>query len=66
LEAAVILAVCCSAVLGVVTRRVVQEGGVKVIRDASDRERIRYGLQCLGYFLGSILVIGWLMYLGHR
>lgn len=65
-EAAIILAICCSAVLGVVTRKVATEGGVKVIRDATNRDRLQYGLQCLAYFVGAIFVLGWLMYLGHR
>jgi hypothetical protein len=65
-EAAILLAICCSAVLGVVTRRVTVEDGVKVIRDADDQYRLRYGLRCLAYFVGAIFVLGWLMYFGHR
>lgn len=65
-EAALLIAICCSAVLGVVTRKLTVEDGVKFIRDANDRDRLRYGLQSFAYFIGSVFVIGWLMYLGHR
>lgn len=52
-ESALIFAVFSSIVLGIVTKK-------------TDRERLMYGLRCFAYFMGSIFVIGWLMYLGHR
>ncbi|HVT94619.1 MAG TPA: hypothetical protein VHD76_17360 [Bryobacteraceae bacterium] len=52
-EAALIFALFCSIVLGVVSKR-------------TDRERLMYGLRCFAYFMGSVFVIGWLMFLGHR
>lgn len=52
-EATVLLAFLISVVLGVVSR-------------PTDRERLRYGLRCFGYFLLTVLGLGWLMYLGHR
>ena len=51
-EAAVLFALLTSAVLGVVSKK-------------TDRERLRYGLQCFGYFLASLFGLSWLMYLGH-
>ncbi len=51
-EAALLLAVLSSVVLGVVTKK-------------SDSERFRYGLRCFGYFMLALFGIGWLMYLGH-
>jgi hypothetical protein len=53
LEAALLMALFISAVLGVVTKK-------------TDRERLRYGLRCFAYFLGTVFGLGWLMYLGHR
>ncbi len=53
MEAALLFAVFTSIVLGVVTKR-------------NDRERLRYGLYCFGYFLVALFGIGWLMYFGHR
>lgn len=52
-EAAFIFALFSSIVLGVVTK-------------STDRERFLYGLRCFAYFIGSVFVIGWLMFLGHR
>ena len=52
-EAALLFAFFTSIVLGVVTKK-------------TDRERIRYGLQCFGYFLLAVFGLGWLMYFGHR
>lgn len=52
-EATILLAFLISVVLGVVSR-------------STDRERLRYGLRCFGYFLLTVLGLGWLMYLGHR
>jgi hypothetical protein len=51
-EAALLFALLTSVVLGVVTKR-------------SDRERLRYGLQCFGYFMLALFGLSWLMYLGH-
>jgi hypothetical protein len=53
LEAAVLFAFFTSLVLGVVTRH-------------SDRDRLRHGVKCFGYFLLALFGIGWLMYFGHR
>ncbi len=51
-EAAVLFALVTSIVLGLVTKR-------------TDRERVRYGLQCFGYFMLATFGLSWLMYLGH-
>lgn len=51
-EASLLFALCTSAVLGVITKR-------------TDRERIRYAVQCFVYFLVAIFGLSWLMYLGH-
>ena len=51
-EAAVLFALFSSVVLGVITKR-------------TDNERIRYGMRCFVYFLGALIGLGWLMYLGH-
>jgi hypothetical protein len=51
-EAAVLFALFSSVVLGVITKR-------------TDNERIRYGVRCFVYFLGALIGLGWLMYLGH-
>ncbi|HEU0141391.1 MAG TPA: hypothetical protein VFQ79_16835 [Bryobacteraceae bacterium] len=51
-EAALLLALLSSVVLGVVTKK-------------TDPERLRYGLRCFGYFMLALFGIGWLMYLGH-
>jgi len=51
-EATVLFALVISVVLGVTGR-------------STDRERIRYGLKCFGYFMLAVFGIGWLMYLGH-
>ncbi len=52
-EASLLFALCCSVVMGVVTKR-------------TDHERLMYGLQCFGYFVAALFGIGWLMYFGHR
>ena len=52
-EACLLFAFFASIVLGVVTRK-------------TDRDRIVFGLRCFGYFVASVFVLGWLMYLGHR
>lgn len=51
-EAAVVFALLTSVVLGVVTK-------------TDDKERLRYGATCFGYFMLAIFGLGWLMYLGH-
>ncbi len=51
-EAAIIFALLTSVVLGVVTKR-------------TDRERIRYGVRCFGYFVVALFGLSWLMYFGH-
>ena len=51
-EASLLFALFTSAVLGVITKR-------------TDNERIRYGVRCFIYFIGALIGLGWLMYLGH-
>ena len=51
-EAALLFALFSSIVLGVITKR-------------TDTERIRYGFRCFLYFVGALIGLGWLMYLGH-
>lgn len=51
-EAAILFALITSVVLAIVTKR-------------TDRERIRYGAYCFGYFLLALFGLSWLMYLGH-
>ena len=51
-EATILFALLASVVLGVVTKK-------------TDNERVRYGLQCFGYFVATVFGLGWLMYLGH-
>jgi len=51
-EAALIFALFTSIVLGITTKK-------------TDRERIRYGLYCFGYFIVALFGIAWLMKLGH-
>jgi hypothetical protein len=53
LEASLLFAFLTSIVFGVITHR-------------SDRERLRYGAICFGYFILSLFGIGWLMYFGHH
>jgi hypothetical protein len=36
-----------------------------VITKRTDRERLRYAVQCFVYFLAAIFGLSWLMYLGH-
>ena len=52
-EATFLLALFSSAVLGVVTR-------------GTDRDRLRYGLKSMGWFVVTVFGLGWLMWLGHR
>lgn len=66
-EAALLFALFTSIVLGVVTRKVVLgESGEKMVRDADDRDRLRYGLYCMACFVATLFGLGWLMWLGHR
>lgn len=51
-EATILFALVISVVMGVTGRK-------------TDRERLRYGLKCFGYFLATVVGLGWLMYLGH-
>ena len=51
-EAALLFALFTSILLGISTKK-------------TDSERLRYGLQCFGYFMLSLFGLGWLMYLGH-
>ena len=51
-EAAVLFAILTSVVMGVVTKR-------------TDRERIRYGVQCFVYFIVALFGLSWLMHFGH-
>jgi hypothetical protein len=51
-EAALLFSLCASMVLGVVTK-------------PTDRERLKYGATCFGWFVAVLFGLGWLMYLGH-
>lgn len=51
-EAAFLFALFTSVVLGITTKK-------------TDSERVRYGLQCFGYFILALFGLGWLMYFGH-
>jgi hypothetical protein len=51
-EAAILFSLFTSIVLAVVSRR-------------TDRERVKYGLQCFAWFVVALFGIGWLMYFGH-
>lgn len=51
-EVSLLFALFTSAVLGVITKR-------------TNRERVRYAVQCFVYFLVAIFGLSWLMYLGH-
>ena len=52
-EATLLFALLISVVLGVVTKK-------------TDRERLQYGVYCMGCFVATIFGLGWLMYFGHR
>lgn len=52
LQVAILFALLASVVMGIVGR-------------SDDRERVRYGLYCFGWFLASVFVLGWLMRIGH-
>ena len=51
-QAAAIFALCTSVVFAVTTKN-------------TNRERLIYGAWCFAAFLGVVLVLGWLMKLGH-
>jgi hypothetical protein len=51
-ETAVLFALLCSVILGLVTKR-------------TDRERLHYGFYCFGCFLLALFGIGWFMRLLH-
>jgi hypothetical protein len=51
-ETAILFALFTSVILGITTKK-------------TDKERIRYGAQCFGYFIAALFGIGWLMYFGH-
>ena len=51
-EASILFALVTSVVLGIVTKR-------------TDRERFRYAIYCFVCFLGALVGLSWLMYLGH-
>ena len=51
-EAALLFALFCSIVMGVVSK-------------PTDNERLRYGLKCFAWFVACLFAIGWLMRLGH-
>lgn len=51
-ETSILFALLSSVVLGVVTKK-------------TDKERLRYGLQCFGYFVAALFGIGWLMHFLH-
>ncbi len=52
LEVSLIFAVLCSVVMGIVSKRGIQE-------------QIQYGLYTFGCFIVALFGLGWLMYLGH-
>lgn len=51
-DVSILFALVSSAVLGVVTKK-------------TDKERVRYGLQCFAYFLVALFGIGWVMHFLH-
>ena len=51
-EYCVLFALFTSIVLGVVSKR-------------TDRDRVEYGIRCFAYFMVTVFVLSWLMYLGH-
>ena len=51
-EVSILFAALSSIILGLVTKR-------------TDRERLRYGLYCFGYFAAALFGIGWFMKLLH-
>lgn len=51
-EVAVLFALLSSIMLGLITKR-------------TDRERVRYGAHCFGWFMAALFGIGWFMRLLH-
>ena len=51
-QTALVLALVSSVILGLTTKR-------------TDRERLRYGLYCFGWFVVALFGIGWFMKLLH-
>jgi hypothetical protein len=51
-EAAILFALLSSIVLGLITKR-------------TDRERVRYGAYCFGWFMVALFGIGWFMRILH-
>jgi hypothetical protein len=51
-EAALLFALLSSIVLGLITKR-------------TDRERLRYAVYCLGWFIAALFGIGWFMHFLH-
>ena len=48
----ILFALVSSIILGIVTK-------------LTDRERLRYGLYCFGYFMLALFGIGWIMHFLH-
>jgi len=53
LEVSLLFALVLSVVLGITSKK-------------TSEEQIRYGLKSFGYFVGALVGLSWLMYLGHR
>ena len=51
-QTALLFALACSVVLGIVTKR-------------TNDARLRYGLYCFGYFVVALFGIGWFMHFLH-
>ena len=51
-EVAVLFALLSSIMLGLITKR-------------TDRERLRYGMRCFGWFMAALFGIGWFMHFLH-
>ena len=51
-EISLLLALLSSIMLGIVTKR-------------TDRERLRYGVQCFAWFMAALFGIGWFMRILH-
>jgi hypothetical protein len=51
-EMSILFALFTSLMLGITTKK-------------TDKERIRYGLQCFAYFIVALFGIAWVMRLGH-
>ena len=51
-QMALLFALLCSVVLGVVTK-------------FTDRDRLRYGAYCFGCFMAALFGVGWVMHFLH-